>query len=232
MKPAVRRTSSPGSTSEPGPGLLRADVGADQARPELGGHLRELRVPAAPAVVDQVGARGAGLAGDLVPVGVRADHDVGVGTAHGRDEAGRPPDFLARVHVRARSGRHPADVDDVGALGDDLVHPVHGCGLVPGHAGPVEGVRRPVHDRHDQQLPRPEAAVPQAQAGLLPGRAGPARAARAGRVIASHQPVVARARPSAGPVPRTAVPPRVLHTSHTAPAHAGVVVLRAAEPAR
>src|ERR1700729_1046448 len=45
--------------------LLGADVRADQAGAELGGHLGQPGVGAAPAVIDQVRARGARLAGDL-----------------------------------------------------------------------------------------------------------------------------------------------------------------------
>ena len=57
-------------------------------------------------------------------------------------------------------GWHAADVDDVRALGDDLVHAVHGSRFFPGQPRSVERVRRAVDDRHDERAARRELAVP------------------------------------------------------------------------
>ncbi len=72
---------------------------------------------AAADVVDQDGARGEGLFGDGGAHGVHGDGDaLGGETAHHGDDAF---EFLGLVHAGGtRAGRLAADVDQVGALGD------------------------------------------------------------------------------------------------------------------
>jgi hypothetical protein len=83
-----------------------------------------------------------------VPPRVGADDKVGVSGADLLDERDHAPDLLGRGDVVTRLGGYPANVEDVGALGHDLVHPREGGGFVPRDARPEKRVRRPVHDRH------------------------------------------------------------------------------------
>src|SRR5215469_9407305 len=97
----------------PGPRLLLSRVRADQAGAVLGDYRRKLGVLAAPAVVDEVGPGRAYFRRDLVPPGIRADHDARVGVADRRDERRDPPGLFGHVHLLAGRRRHAADVDDV-----------------------------------------------------------------------------------------------------------------------
>ena len=104
---------------------------------------------------------------DLVPPGVHADHQVGVGRANRGDERDDAADLLVDGDLGAGLGGHAADVEDVRALGDHLVHPVDRGLLVPGQPGPVEGVRRAVDDRHDEPAAGRELRLPQPQRSRL-----------------------------------------------------------------
>ena len=106
-------------------------------------------------------------------------------------------DLLGRVDLRAGRGRDAADVDDVGALGDHLVHPVHAPRPRPRSARAVERVGRAVDDRHDQQLSGRERAAAQPQQPWLarPARRSPGAArpspSLTGRPLARRAPAAA-----------------------------------------
>src|SRR5258708_23815621 len=88
----VRHDVGIGDAERPGPRLLSPGVRADQAGPELGGDLGQLAIPPAPAVVDQVGAGGAGLPAYLVPERVCAEPYVRVAAPDRGTQAGEPAD--------------------------------------------------------------------------------------------------------------------------------------------
>jgi len=134
-------------------------VGADQRRAVRSRHLRELRVEAAPRVVEQVGAGLAHGTADLGAPGVDADHQVGELRAHPGHERDRAADLLCGVDLLPWSRLHTADVDEVRALADHEPDPVERLVLGVGRAGVVEGVGGLVDDRHDQQTGVGEAAT-------------------------------------------------------------------------
>ena len=107
----------------------------------LRSHVDQRRVGAAPRVVEHVGAGLAGSTTDRGAPGVDADHHVGVSRAHALDEPDRAPHLLLGVDLLAGRGLDAADVDDLGALVDDLRDPVERLVLGPGRALVVEGVR-------------------------------------------------------------------------------------------
>jgi hypothetical protein len=165
-----------GGAEQPGPRLQAARVGADQAGTALGGHAGQFRVPAAPGVVEQVGACRAGGPADFVPPGIDADDQVRVGGPDGFDERHRAPDLLGHGDVRGGPGGHAAHVQDVRALGHDRVDPLQRGALVPGDAGPVERVGGAVDDGHDQwpagsEFPGAEPQRP--RLAVRYGRGGP-----------------------------------------------------------
>jgi hypothetical protein len=107
-----------------------------------------------------------------VPPGVGADDQVRVGGADRLDERHRAPDLLGHGDLGGRAGGHAADVQDVGAFGHHGVHMFQRGTLVPGDAGPVEGVRGPVDDGHDQQPGGRELLGAEAQRTRLAVRGG------------------------------------------------------------
>ena len=80
-----------------------AGVGADDPGPRLGGHRRQLRVHAAPGVVDDVRAGGQRLAGDRGPPGVDRDRQRRVRGADRGDQVDGAADLLGGVDVLARA---------------------------------------------------------------------------------------------------------------------------------
>ena len=127
------------------------------------GDLRQPGVHPAPGVVQQVRARLADRLADLVPPGVDADHHVRVAPADLGDEADRATRLLLGRHLLAGTGLHSADVDDRGALRHRLLDAGERGLVTEGRALVVEGVGRPVHDRHDHRLVRVEFAPSQPQ---------------------------------------------------------------------
>ena len=130
----VRHDVGEDRPERPGARRQGTDVRADEARAELRGHVRDLRIPAAPGVVEQVGARLADRPGRLVPPGVHADHQVRVGGADRRDERDRAADLLGDRHLGTRLRRDAAHVENVRALGHRGVHPLEGGTFVPGRS--------------------------------------------------------------------------------------------------
>jgi len=141
-----------------------AGVRAHQSGAEFGRYLGHRGIIAAPAVVDQVRARRAGQPGHLGAPGVDADQLVGVGVAQPFDERHDAVDFGGGVDGLPRACFDAADVDHVGALGDQAVHV--GFGFVVGEVGAavIERVRGAVDDRHDQRTVGADLAT--AQCGL------------------------------------------------------------------
>src|SRR5690606_27068040 len=99
-----------------GPRFEPSGVGADEARPGVGGGLDHAGIPAGPGVVDEFGAGQGGLAGDLAPPRVDGDDQLGVGGVDGGDEGHDPVDLLGHAHLGPLAGLDAADVDDVGAV--------------------------------------------------------------------------------------------------------------------
>ena len=138
-------------------------MGAHDRRVELRRHLGQLRVVTAPRVVEQVGARGAHLAGHLGTPGVDADHHAGMVLADPRHERHHAPDLLRGSDDLAVPGAHAADVDDLGALLHDLVDTLLRRPVVVGRSPVVERVAGAVDDRHHQRRVRPERVPAQPQ---------------------------------------------------------------------
>ena len=127
-----------------------AGVRADDAGTELRSDLGQCRIVPGPGVVDDVGSGRARQLGDRGAPSVHADALVGILRADPLDEGHHASNLLGRVDEDPRSGLDPADVDDVGPLGDDPVYRGHG-GLVGERRAPVvEGVGSAVDDRHDE----------------------------------------------------------------------------------
>ena len=139
------------------PACVQTSAGA-----ELGGHLGQPRVDAAPGVVEQVGAGLAADPADLGPPGVDADDQRrGAGARTAATKPGGAPDLLGGVDLVAGPGLDPADVDDrrrprrrPGRTA------VERRGLAEGRALVVERVRGAVHDRHHQQVVVGERPAP------------------------------------------------------------------------
>ena len=180
----VRRHVGEGRPVRPGAGQRRPDVRADQADAELGRDVGDLRVPGRPGVVEQVGAGLAGGPGGLVPPGVNADDQVGVGRPDPLDERDDPADLLRHRHLGTGFGGHAADVEQIGALGHDHVHALQGGAGVPGHARPVERVGGAVDDRHHQRALRRELPAAQPQRARRAPR--PGFAPSLGHVVHDH----------------------------------------------
>lgn len=100
-------------------------------------------------IVDERGARREGLLGDGGAHGVDGDRDAlgGEPPDHGDDAL----EFLGLVHSRGTgAGGLPADVDQVGALSDQVEAVLDGGRRVEPAAAVGEGVGRHVHDAHDR----------------------------------------------------------------------------------
>lgn len=84
--------------------------------------------------------------------------------AHLGDQRNHPLDLLGGVDVLAlRPGADPADVDDVGAIGDGLSHGGQ-CGLPgEGRAPVVEGIPGAIDDAHHQRTIRVNPSVSESQ---------------------------------------------------------------------
>lgn len=147
----------------PGARLHTARMGAHQTGPVARRDLGELRVDAAPRVVQDVRACLADRRAHVVPPGVHADDDVGEPPAHLGHEADRAPRLLLGGDLRAGARLHPADVDDGRALGHRLLHAGERWLVVEGRTLVVEGVGGPVHDGHDHRFVRGELASSQPQ---------------------------------------------------------------------
>ena len=116
-----------GGPVRPGPRAQAAGVRADQPGAGGGGDLGQRRVGAGPGVVDQVGAGRHRLASATSARQVSIEITTsGNALADGGDGGDRAADLLGGVDLVARAGLDPADVDDVGALGDRRVPPPAG----------------------------------------------------------------------------------------------------------
>ena len=119
---------------------------------------------AAADVVDEGRAGGEGLLGDGGAHGVDGDGDALGGQA--ADDGDDPAQFLVLVDPGgAGAGGLAADVDEVGALGDEVEAVLDGGRGVEPAAAVGEGVGGDVDDSHDR------AAVPLRQAGDAPASA-------------------------------------------------------------
>ena len=102
------------------------------------------------------------------PPGVDAERDVEAGV-QGLDGGDDPLELLVLAHLGPRSGLHAADVEQVGALGDELVGPAQE--VVEGEVATLveERVGRPVEDAHHE---RTVGDVETCHRGRRPARAG------------------------------------------------------------
>jgi hypothetical protein len=149
-----------------------AGVRADDARARLGRDDRQLRLHPAPGVVDDVGAGGQRLPGHLGAPGVDRDRQLRVRRADRGDQVDGPADLLGGVHLGARGGLHPTDVDHVRTLGHHPPDPGQRGVQLVGRPAVVERVRGAVDDgHHDQPAVRhgqgPESQHPPSQADAM-----------------------------------------------------------------
>ena len=164
-----------GGPVRPGPRREATRVRADEPEAVGGGDPRQRRVGAAPRVVEQIRAGPGDRLPHLRAPGIHADDHVGMLGTHGRHQARHAADLLRRAHVLPRAGPDPADVQDVGPVGDRAVRRRQRGAELVGGAVIEKGIRGPVDHGHDAKRswrPLP-AAQPQ----------GPAR----GRGLGGHR---------------------------------------------
>ena len=106
-------------------------VRADDPGGKLRRHLGKQRIDPAPRIVHDIGTGKTCRASDFVPPRIDTDHDIRVRASDCLDEGHDATGLLLGRHVLAGSGFYPTNVDDVGALGHDLMHAVHGCVVGP-----------------------------------------------------------------------------------------------------
>ena len=163
----------------------------------LRGDVDQLRVGAAPGVVEHVGAGLADRPADRRPPGVDADHHVGVGGAHPRRRSRPMRRFSSSASISTPGAALMPPMSTISApCSTTSRDPVEGLVLGPGGALVVEGVRGPVDDRHHQasvvgeRVPAEterharscHPAEPRSPAGVEPvTRGGRSRLARPGR---------------------------------------------------
>src|SRR5664279_2225383 len=170
-----------------GPGPETARVGADQTDVELRGDTREIRVKAAPRVIEHIGAGSTHLTPHLRAPGIDTYHEVRELGTYRTDEVNHAIDLVGGAHCRTGTCLDTPDINDLSARRDNLMDALH-CRLgVKRRAAVVEGIGSAVHDCHDRHVVRTERPRTPAQPAtgylgqivphrrLQPRRSAPAR---------------------------------------------------------
>ena len=176
----------------------QADVGDDDRRIVLGRRRGVVGVAEAADVVAHHRALGVTGPGDRGPPGVDGDRRVEAGDQAG-DDRGDALELLGLGHLGAGPRFDATDIEDVGAVGDQLLGPRVELVELEGGALVIEGVGRAVEDPHHEG---PVSEVVAAAAEVERGRArevggarrrrgagcGPASVAAAPRAIRTAAP--------------------------------------------
>ena len=124
------------------------DVGGDDGGVVLGRDPEVVGIVEAGDVVADDRARAARGVEHRRPPGVDRERHVEAGLQR-LDRGHDPVELLGLVDLGPGAGLHPADVEQVGAVGDELLGPAHERVEVPGRAPVVERIGGAVQDPHD-----------------------------------------------------------------------------------